>query len=47
MLIWEVEDVDPLPGDVMLSIGGVSSRLIVADAEAGFPATSVAVPEIS
>jgi hypothetical protein len=43
----EAETVVPLTGDVILSVGGVLSRLIVRDAGAVFPAASVAVPEIS
>jgi hypothetical protein len=39
--------VAPFTGEVMEMEGGALSRLIVAGAEAVFPATSVAVPESS
>ena len=37
----------PSLGEVMVMVGGVLSRLMVAEAEAVFPATSMAVPEMS
>jgi len=45
-VIADVETVAPFPGDVTLSTGGVLSMLNVTDADAVFPATSVAVPGI-
>jgi hypothetical protein len=45
-VIADVETVAPFPGDVMLSTGGVLSMLSATDADAVFPATSVAVPGI-
>jgi hypothetical protein len=45
--IEEAEEVDPSAGEVIEIAGGVLSRLIVAEAEDTFPATSTAVPAIT
>ena len=47
IVIPEVVMTAPFAGDVMLSTGSVLSRLTVSDADMEFPATSVAVPEIT
>ncbi len=40
-------NVDPFAGEVMEIVGGVLSRLIVAETEAVFPPRSVEVPEMT